>query len=107
MDHNGSDRPESSACSVVYPGRETAATRRLRTFLSAATAFDCALSESDFHEFFRSVAIAAGAGHRRVNAGVRRPAADANPEQAERCLIPGQQVCDAAPGAEPAQEVSA
>ncbi len=104
MDHNGPDRPQSSAC---YPGRETAATRRLRTFLSAATAFDCALSESDFHDFFRSIALAAGAGHTRVNAGVRRPAADANPEQAERCLTSRQQVCEAAARAEPAQEVSA
>lgn len=50
---------ESNRCPTRTPGKsgsETAATRRLRTFLTAATTFDCELSETQFRNVLHSVA---------------------------------------------------
>jgi len=61
------------------PGRESAAARRLRSFVNAAMAFDCTLSESDFQQFFRSVALSGEGGGMRSAGGGRWRLGGINP----------------------------
>jgi hypothetical protein len=53
-DRGGAGRPSLGTSRI--PGRETAATRRLRTFLAAAQSFDCSLSDREFDDLFRAIA---------------------------------------------------
>ena len=61
--------PTRLAAQPGSTGRESAAARRLRSFVSAATAFDCPLNESDFHQFFRAVACTGETSGKRSHLG--------------------------------------
>ena len=66
--------PSRLCAQSAGPGRESAAARRLRSFVNAAMAFDCTLSESDFQQFFRAVALSGeGSGMRSAGGGRWRP----------------------------------
>ena len=66
MEPDLSDPVTHSPCPPANRARESASTRRLRTFLGAASAFDCELNESEFDALLRAIAPS------RPDDGVRR-----------------------------------
>lgn len=83
------------------PGRESAAARRLRSFVNAAMAFDCTLSESDFQQFFRAVALSgedsgmSSAGGGRWRPGGINPSSGAEDRAECATQTPGVELADA------------